>query len=93
MPAADDLRRVLRRAAGRRPRTVLRSFWVRLRARTAGREGWSSGSSACRSCAWWIWPAAGRDTEAWIAAGHPLRAIGLVRATCPSAAMVPAPRT
>ena len=31
MPAADDLRRVLRRA-GRRPRTVLRGFWVRLRA-------------------------------------------------------------
>ena len=27
MPAADDLRRVLRRA-GRRPRAVLRGFWA-----------------------------------------------------------------
>ncbi len=30
MPAADDLRRVLRRAAWR-PRAMLRGFWVRLR--------------------------------------------------------------
>ena len=31
MPAANDLRRVLRRA-GWRPRAILRGFWVRLRA-------------------------------------------------------------
>ena len=30
MPAADDLRRVLRRA-GRRPKAVLRGLWVRFR--------------------------------------------------------------
>ena len=35
MPAADDLRRVLRRA-GRRPGAVLRGFWVRLRAAWRG---------------------------------------------------------
>ena len=35
MPAADDLRRVLRRA-GRRPRTVLRSLWVRFRSAWRG---------------------------------------------------------
>ena len=35
MPAADDLRRVLRRA-GWRPRAILRGFWVRLRAAWRG---------------------------------------------------------
>ena len=35
MPAADDLRRVLRRGAWR-PRAVLRGFWARLRAAWRG---------------------------------------------------------
>ena len=56
MPAADDLRRVLRRA-GRRPGAVLRSFWVRLR-------DWSSGgvrlliAAAAAVAQWFVAPAA-----------------------------------
>ena len=59
MPAADDLRRVLRRAGAAEGRAA----WLlgRLRAGLARRVGggWSSGSSACRYRAWWNSPAAG----------------------------------
>ena len=69
MPAADDLRRVLRRA-GRRPKAVLRGLWARLwAAGTAGGGGWSSGSSACRYRAWWNSPAAGSSAAQTVSGG------------------------